>query len=214
MSTPHGTTQPARPRSSRGIRGTASVYIGGTLAAKSARLLLIPLYVHQLVPADVGTLLFLEAIAIALGRALTLSLGQAVKRFYVDYTTDKEADNFVAALWCLSFIFAAAVGAVLVPTALHYGQHLTRQVPVDLLLLAIVSGILRSNIGLALERFIAREDPYRHGLFNIGHFVTTAIFAIVAVAILELGVRGALWADIAALTLWNLLTAHVLLRSR
>lgn len=212
MRAPPGRGGAAATARHRGIRGTARVYIGGTLAAKSARFLLIPLYVHQLAPPDVGMLLFLETVAIALGRALTLSLGQAVKRFYVDYSTDEEADNFVAALWCISFVFAIAVGAVLVTTALLYGQHLSRQVPAEFIILAIVSGILRSNIGIALERFIVREEPYRHGLFNIGHFATTAIFAIIAVAVLQLGVRGALWADISALVLWNLLTAHIVLR--
>lgn len=204
----------AAPSGGRSIRATATVYIGGALLAKSARFLLIPLYVHQLARADVGLLLFLEAVSLGLGTALTFSLGQAAKRFYVDYTTDQEADNFVAALWCIGFTAAILLGAVLAAAALIYGRQSTWQVPVEFLVLAIVSGTLRSNIGIARERFIAREAPYQHSLFNIGQFLTTATLAIIAVAILKLGVRGALWADITGLAVWNGLTAHLLLRGR
>lgn len=212
MRSEHGDSKAGVKSRSRGIAATAGVYIVGTFLAKGARLLLVPLYVHQLARVDVGILVFLEAVSIALSRALTLSLGQAVKRFYVDYTTERDADNFVAALWCIGFIFAIAMGPLLIAGTLLFGHHLTRQVPSELLTLAIVSAILRSNIGIVLERFIARGEPYQHGLFNIGHFLTTAILTIVAITVLKLGLKGALWADIVALATWNVVTAMVVLR--
>ncbi|HSJ09656.1 MAG TPA: polysaccharide biosynthesis C-terminal domain-containing protein [Longimicrobiales bacterium] len=193
---------------------TSGIYVAGTLTAKGARFLLIPIYVHLLTSAEVGILIFVEALVVALSRALSLGFGQAVKRFYVEFADERDADEFAAALWWVGFFVALAIGSMLVVASLAFGHRLTAQIPAEYLAIAVVSGMLRSNLGLALERFIVREEPVAHGVFNIGHFGLSAGLSIIFVVALDLGVRGALWGDLIAAAVFNLIVAVIISRGR
>jgi len=193
---------------------TSAIYAAGSVVARGARFLLIPIYVHQLPAAGVGVLVFLEAVSIALSRTMSFGFSQAVKRFYIEYENEEHADNFTAALWFVGFAAALACALVLIACTLLFGHLLTRQIPVDLLALAIVSGMLRSNLSMALERYIVREEPVRHGLFNICHFTTTAGLIVLFVVGFDMGVRGAIIGDVLGLSIWNVATAFIVSRAR
>jgi O-antigen/teichoic acid export membrane protein len=174
--------------------------------------LLIPIYVRYLTQADVGTLVFLEAIAIAFSRIFHLGLGQAVKRFYLEYEDGREADAFAASIWWVAFLIAGLGCGVLSFSASYWGLVLTKQVLPYYVVLAIVGAFLRSNFNIPLQRFIIRGEPVKHGVFTALQFLTTTGLIIYLVVGESLGIEGVLWGEVVSYALWTVVAAFIVMR--
>lgn len=180
------------------------VYTAGGFLAKASKFLLIPLYVRLLSQVEVGALMFVEAISIALARAFSFGLSNAVRRYYVDYDDQRAADAYTSAVWWVGTAFALVGGVALTTAMLLWGDGLTQQVVPYYLALAVVAGVLQSNMGIPLQRYVIREEAGRHTALTVLPFVTTAAVVIVLLTRFNMGVDGVLWGQIITFSLWNI----------
>ncbi|MFC1791599.1 lipopolysaccharide biosynthesis protein, partial [Gemmatimonadota bacterium] len=188
----------------------SSIYVLGGVSAKFAKFLLIPIYVRFLTPTEVGIVIWLEALTFAMGRFLTFGLGQAIKRFYVDYSDERDADAFSAAIFWVGFVLAGAVGGLMVIGAWHWDAGLSEELSSRYLMLAIVIGVLQSNLGAPMQRFVARQEPGKHSLFELLHFVTTTGLIIYFVVVERMGVAGVLLGQVVGGVAWNGVAAVIM----
>ncbi len=186
----------------RALVTASAVFAAGSFASRAAKLLLIPVIVRYLTPAEVGIVVFLEAIMLACGRFFPLGLGQAVRRFYGEFADRADADAYARMLWRVSLGFGAAGMLVLGAAVLLLPSLFSAQVPGGLIFLALIAGVLRSAQSIPLQRFIARSEPARHGLFEYAEFVSTTGLVILLIAVAGWGVEGYLWGSIISAGAW------------
>jgi len=183
------------------------VYFAGGFLGKGAKFLLIPVYVRFLTPAEVGIVIWLEAVSVALGRLLSFGLGQSVKRFYVEFEEERQGDVFAATIFWLSSALAVGGGGILAWAALRWGGGLVEGMEAGHLALAIVIGVLQSNYSIPMQRFIARREPFKHGLFELLQFFLAAALIIYLVVVEGMGVYGVLLGGVASAFAWNIVAA-------
>lgn len=169
--------------------------------AKFAKFLVLPVYAVLLTPTEFGMIVFLEAIILASGRFLSLGLHHAVKRYYVDFDSEVLADAYAANLWWASVAFAIVLGAALIGINSLYA--LAASVSAWHISLAITAGGALSMINLPLQRYIAREEAVRHGIWSSAPGATVAVL-IAVVVIGGGGVTAVMVANIIGYGLWAL----------
>jgi O-antigen/teichoic acid export membrane protein len=195
--------------------GSASVvYIGASFLNRISKIVLIIVFVRLLSTAEIGALLFVEAIALAVSRFLGFGLGQAARRFYIDYEDTAQADSFVAGIWWVSFLISLVAGVVLTVGASALGESLTAQVGTQLLLLAIVSGVLQSNFGVAQQRHVVRREPMKYAVLQVLPPIMIGVCAAAVLLTRGGGVRAVLLTEIAVFAFWNLALAVSITRLR
>jgi O-antigen/teichoic acid export membrane protein len=187
----------------RSLMGSSAVYLVGATVARGAKFLLIPIYVRTLTGAEVGVIVVLEAVMIALTRLFGMALGQSVKRYYHDFKNEKDADAFVASIWWLGTAVALVIGLVLSLVTYQWGHLFSRQILPFYLSLAVLAAVLKSNFGIPLERYIVRGEPVKHSTFSVLQFLTTVALTLYLVIGRDMGVAGVLWAEIISSLLWN-----------
>ncbi len=186
----------------RGFALSSAIYAAGSFASKFAKFLLIPIYVRYLSPDEVGTVVFLEALTLACARLFPLALGQAIKRFYIDFPDRRLADCYANTLW-LTTLGLAVIGALLLSGLAALAPGLvSANVPAALVVLAIVIGAVRTTQALPLQRFIARGEAPKYGLYSLGEFLTTTSLIILLVVGFRQGVLGVLFGQLASYVIW------------
>ncbi len=198
-------------KAQRTLSFDAVVYAAGSLLSKGAKFLLIPIYVRFLTQAEVGMLVFLEALIVALSRVLSGGLAQAVKRFYIDYDDPREADAFTASVWWASLGLALVGGAGLYGAVQAQGHVLSAQVLPRYLALAVIAAALQGNFNVPLHRYIVRKEPLRHGLFTLFQFLTTTGLILFFVVRRGWGLDGVLWGYILGYGVWTLVAGAVIM---
>jgi O-antigen/teichoic acid export membrane protein len=197
----------------KGLAFASFIYAAGSFASKFAKFLLIPIYVRFLSPDEVGTVVFLEALILACSSLFPLGLGQAVKRFYLDFPERSLADSYTNTLWIIS-IGTAVVGALLLSAIAGFAPWLiSADIPATLVILAIIAGAVRTSRSLPMQRFIARGEALKHGLFSLGEFLTTTGLIIVLVVVFDQGVYGVMLGQIASYVTWALIYGLMLGKS-
>lgn len=186
----------------RGLALSSAIYATGSFASKFAKFLLIPIYVRYLSPDEVGMVVFLEALTLACARLFPLALGQAIKRFYIDFPERQLADCYANTLWLTTIGLAVAGAALLTGLAAVAPGLVSAHVPASLVVLAIVIGAVRTTQALPLQRFIARGEAAKYGLYSLGEFLTTASLIIVLVVVFRQGVLGVLFGQLISYVIW------------
>lgn len=187
----------------------SAIYVGGALLAKVAKFLLVPFYVHYLTQAEVGIVVFLQAVSYALARVFPLGLGQAVKRYYVEYESAAEADRFTAGIWWTVTTAAVGLSALLMGTASIWGQVIGSQIATSLIVLAVADAALQGIGTIPLMRYIVRQEPLAHSAFSIAQVVSVTGAVIVFVAGFGWGVEGVIWGEIVGYGVWALASAVI-----
>jgi O-antigen/teichoic acid export membrane protein len=187
----------------------SAIYVGGALLAKVAKFLLVPFYVHYLTQAEVGVVVFLQAVSYALARVFPLGLGQAVKRYYVEFDDVTEADRFTAGIWWTVTAAAVGLSALLMGTASIWGQVIGAQIATSLIVLAVADAALQGIGTIPLMRYIVRQEPLAHSAFSIAQVVSVTGAVVVFVAVFGWGVEGVLWGEIVGYGVWALASAAI-----
>ncbi len=183
--------------------GSASlVYVAGALATNLAKFLLVPFYVRYLTQAEVGTVVFLQAVSYALARVYPLGLGQAIKRYYVDFADEREADRFTAGIWWVVTGVALALSAALVGTVPLWSPYVGSQIAPSYLVLSIAIAALQGSATIPLMRYIVRQQPGAHTAFSVAQVVTITGAVVWLVAVERMGVAGVLWGQVAGYAVW------------
>jgi len=188
------------------------IYGLGVVLSKSVGFILIPLYTHYLKPADYGTLELLDLIAFLASNFCSLGVFSAVFRFYAayDHEQDKKEVISTALLFItgLSLLISLTM-IVLAPriAAAVFGNasyaHLVRVTSLTLFFSNL------TEVPLAYWRM--RE---RSVLFVMVGLLRTGVGAgmmVTAVAVLQKGVLGAVYAGCISNALFGLATSGVIL---
>ena len=207
-------SQPTRPNApiARGKRlGSASaIYVAGALFTNLAKFLLVPFYVRYLTQAEVGIVVFLQAVTYALARVYPLGLGQAIKRYYIDFEIERDADRFTAGIWWVISAVAVTLSILLVFSVPLWGQYVGSQIRPEYLVLSIVIAALQGSATIPLMRYIVRQEPGRHTAFTVAQVLTTTGAVIFLVAAREMGVAGVLWGQVIGYAAWAVIAGFII----
>ncbi|WP_420453985.1 lipopolysaccharide biosynthesis protein [Rubrivirga sp.] len=191
--------------------GSASlVYVAGALATNLAKFLLVPFYVRYLTQAEVGTVVFLQAVSYALARVYPLGLGQAIKRYYVDFADEREADRFTAGIWWVVTGVAVVLSAVLIGTVPAWSQVVGSQIAPSYLVLSIAIAALQGSATIPLMRYIVRQQPGAHTAFSVAQVLTITGAVLWLVAVEGMGVAGVLWGQVGGYAAWAVVAGVVI----
>lgn len=213
MTSPEATDEPstqAPTRAGRGLgkrMGSASViYVAGALVTNLAKFLLVPFYVRYLTQAEVGIVVFLQAVSYALARVYPLGLGQAIKRYYVDFEVERDADRFTAGIWWVVTAVAVALSVLLILSVPLWGQYVGSQIKPSYLVLSILIAALQGSATIPLMRYIVRQQPTANTVFTILQMVTITGAIIYLVAGRGMGVEGVLWGQVVGYAAWAVIS--------
>jgi len=178
----------------KGLAGSAAIYLFGFVIARISGLLLIPVYTNYLSPDEYGILGYVTALAAFVSSLAVLGLDGTVLRFYFDLQDNREElGTFLATVYvtviCSSlavFLSIEAIAAVepsMFSSVIPYAPYIRLGLLVSLL--AIIPG-------LTLNYYRARQQPIRYITCSLLSFALTTILVLYLVVVEERGVLGSL----------------------
>ena len=191
----------------------SAVYTTGTVLQQATSLLLLPLYLHLLTPADFG-ITALAGVATSICVAVfSLGCHAAVTRLYWEWKKENDAEAAVATLWVTVIVFAAALTIVLQWWGAPLFGWLLSSVPFQpyiriVLWTAFLTTV--NQVPLALLR--AREEA---GVFVRWSYATAAsalLLSIYFVAIRRQGALGVLHANLGSTLLSTSIAVFLMIR--
>ncbi|WP_412063076.1 lipopolysaccharide biosynthesis protein [Rubrivirga sp. IMCC45206] len=188
----------------------SALYLAGAFVSKLAKFLLVPFYVRYLTKAEVGTVVFLDALILALARLFPLGLNQAVKRFYPEVGGDRDGDRFTFGIWAVVLGFGAAGAGLAWAAAPVWTGAVAEAIPAGFLVLAVAIAGLQGNAAVPTTRFVARQQPLAHTAYTTAQFILVTACIVVGVGVLGRGVEGVLWGQLAAYVAWTVLAGVLL----
>lgn len=188
----------------------SALYLVGAFVSKLAKFLLVPFYVRFLTKAEVGTVVFLDALVLALARLFPLGLNQAVKRFYSDVGGERAGDQFTFGIWVVVLGFGLAGSALAWLAAPVWTGAVAQAVPPAFLVLAVAIAGLQGNAAVPTTRYVARQQPLAHTAYTTAQFILVTACIVVGVGVLDRGVEGVLWGQLAAYVVWTVLAGVLL----
>ncbi|MFK7819098.1 MAG: lipopolysaccharide biosynthesis protein [Planctomycetaceae bacterium] len=191
----------------------SAIYAIGDLLTKGSRFVLIPFYAHTFSTEEVGLLAILLAINIAAWTLMSIGFGFGVRRFHVEEEQHaNQADVFLSSMfWSRAFAAIPLLGILLLAGVL-FCQNTTTAIPMNLMLISIVSGYFRAGLNVYENALMAREQAVRYRAFTFSLFTSTTLAIICAVVVLDLGLAGAIYAEALLTTIWGIGIAIFLTR--
>lgn len=182
--------------------GDVLVYAGGTLAAKGAALLLVPLYARYLTPAEYGALALLNALDAALTTLLGLGLASAIMKSYHDYASPRNP-VVSTATWATA-LFSLVSGYLLwtfsAPLAQLVLGSAEQSALVRITVAATCLGLLRV---IALSALRLRGQTVAYVALNLAYLALLVGLNVVQVGWLGRGIGGAVESNLyASAALW------------
>jgi len=102
------------PTSFRTVLRHASIYSLGTVGIRIGGLFLVPLYTHNLTPAEYGIMEYLDLISVFIAMLFSLGLASAIYRYYYGAADEAGRRTVVATTFLTTlFLSAAVTGAML-----------------------------------------------------------------------------------------------------
>ncbi|MFB3921510.1 MAG: oligosaccharide flippase family protein [Terriglobia bacterium] len=175
----------------------AGIYGAGVILNKSVGFLLIPLYTRFLTPADYGVLELLDLTIFFSGIFCMMGISSAVFRFYAVYDTESDRKEVIA-----SALFFVTIASLLVSVALQLLAVPLAATAFGNIAYApyvrVVSWTLFFS-NLTEVPFAYWRAQHRTVLFVVVNLIRTIVSAgtlIVAVAVLQRGVQGVVYANL------------------
>ena len=165
------------------------VFAIGEFGAKLISFVLVPLYTYTLSTADYGSIDLISTISMLAIPVLTLNVSEAIMRFALDTDAD---NNKIMSAGLLMMLCAVVCGLVVIPvtkwfdSTVQYGIWIYFYIAVS-----ICSQILLSNLR-------GQERLLEYSLGNMLHTFSSAVFNILFLVILQLGIKGYFLAAILA----------------
>jgi len=184
--------EPAADRPLGGLIKHAAIYGSGFVATAAVGLILVPVYTHSLTPSDYGLLALMLVMYGLLKQVYDLGFTNSVARFFFDEdTTDVHhmsatglafLAGFGGALTALLWLLSAPLSDLITGSESH--ANLIRIVGVTLYAEAL------AIVPLTLIRMQERSTAFV--AITLARLVAALVLGVVFVAVLDLGVRGAL----------------------
>lgn len=186
------------------------IYSLGDLLAKGARILLIPIYLSVLTPAEVGELAILQAIIFCTWTLLGFGLAYAAQKYYHDYGAD--GDSMFGTVWLARLIAGLPFYGLLLLVGWGLNQMTSESLALPSVLLAITAGYLKGGINIVEFWLNIREEPVRYRAFTFFQFLLTSVLIITFVVVFKLGVFGAILGELVSYMIFAFISAFMLFR--
>ena len=186
------------------------IYAVGDLLTKGARIVLIPYYMACLSKQEIGQWSVLQAIIIATWTLLALGFGAAIQRFYHDQGED--GDAFATSLWFARLGISTLPAIALAAAGYMYADQFSETLTVPLVMMAVAAGYFRASLNVAEQWFIIRQQPTAYRTFTFCQFLTTTLLTIVFITGMDLGVAGAIGAELVSCFIWTIISGYLLTR--
>lgn len=179
----------------KSIRQASLIYILGTVFTKFSKFLLLPLYISELNPDEIGLLAISESISTFMTVLLTLGLPNVIQKFI--HATEKSF--FPKIVWYKITTSIFCMGLFL---CLFNFIKLT--ISFEAYVLSVLIGFFQSNLILLENKYIAEERPFKHRAYTFGRFISITIPIIIAVVFFDAGFIEILWVNLIILLIWNI----------
>ncbi len=194
-----------------GLGRKSLAYVVGHLATRAVSFLLLPLYTNALVPEDMGILSLAFAFS-AFGLVVyRLGLDSALLRYYVGESYKKQRETATTVYIALMLSGLVISGIILSLRSPLAGSILGVHRPEWI---AILTGIMFLDTLWTIPMYLFRADerPLPYITFSLVNVTITMVMNIVLVVHYDLGVAGALLANLCASTTLFLLTGFTIFR--
>jgi O-antigen/teichoic acid export membrane protein len=175
----------------------AAIYAFGNVGLRLASLLLTPVYTYSFSVGDYGLWATLQITI----QALLIAIGMGMRETSMRFTKQHEDDSTVGALLGTTTVLVLAGGIVVTGAICLFMQPLFsgilhRQDVLELLGLTCLAALAQALAIQLMSYYRATGRPARY--MSVGLFGAVLLLAttLPAVALLDLGIRGALWAYI------------------
>ncbi len=177
----------------------SAIYFLGIVLSKALGFFLIPLYTRNLAPGDYGVLEMLDLILFFAGIFASMGIYSAVFRFYSLCSSEEEKKEVIAT----ALLFCAGTSLVISATMMLLAEPLAQALLGDGALAPLVRIVaqtfLFSNLAeVPLAYWRAQEKTTRYVAISLARAVLMAALLVLALAGVHAGVRGALYANLAA----------------
>ena len=152
-----------------------------SVGTKLITFFLVPLYTSALTTNDFGVADLVSTVAIVMVPILTLNVGEAVMRFSLD--NDAKLDEIMS-VGILIGVISAIISLIIIPVS--WNISLINGYGIIISLYCIMSGVYTINTCYLR----GQEKLYQYAICNILHIFSTAIFNIVFLMILKMGLNG------------------------
>jgi O-antigen/teichoic acid export membrane protein len=170
------------------------VYIGANALYKGLLFLLVPIYVQYLGPENYGILSVVSSVVGILFVIFSISLSDAMVRFYFDY---RDYPERLREFWgtLLTFIFLVSVALSLL--LLFLGEKFLRLFLGGIsffpyMVLGLIATIFQPTFLAILAIFQAKGDAKLHSIFFLGQLVVHFIGIVISLEYAGLGAEGPL----------------------
>ncbi|SDT96963.1 lipopolysaccharide biosynthesis protein [Desulfobacula phenolica] len=189
-----------------------SIYSFGRLASKAIGFLLIPLYTRFLTPEDYGVVEMLTMFIALSGIVIQGGISAAIFKFYNECKSKIEQDELICTIlvfiFSLSLLFCVCT-SLLSPTI---SLIFLKTEDFSFYVVLMVVSFFFSTIANVPETYLMAEKKSKiFTLISLATLVINLGFNIYAVAILNLGIEGILYASVAARVFNNILLFSVFL---
>lgn len=152
-----------------------------SIGTKLITFFLVPLYTSALTTNDFGVADLVSTIAIVMVPILTLNVGEAVMRFSLD---DDANLNEIMSVGILIACISSVISLIVIP--ISWNISIISGYGIIISLYCIMSGVYTINTCYLR----GQERLYQYAICNILHIFSTAIFNIVFLLILKMGLSG------------------------
>lgn len=190
----------------------SAIYTAGNFLNRGAAFLLLPLYTHHLSPADYGTLTLFYVTAYVVRALLSIGISHATLRFYFEFDREEERQRVISTCLWASFLFGVLGIALLFPFLEVVSQALFGSAAYVRLFQIILLTLLLEMTMEVMRAFIrAKEYSVLFVVTSLVQLLAQVSFNVYAVVVLQKGVAGILWGNLASVALvWMLLTPMTL----
>lgn len=173
----------------------SALYTLGNILLKAFSFLLIPLYTSYLTTEDYGITNLVSSFTALLSCIITLSLQNAVIRFYSDV---KENNDKVSRIYgtvvTFVFIFGTVLSLLLIATHSIWTNIFFKNIPfIPIVLLSIIISIVSGLYTIYQDILKGMQDAKRSVVLSFVFFFLLLFFNILAVVVLDLGALGMVW---------------------
>ncbi|MBX0331022.1 oligosaccharide flippase family protein [Oscillochloris sp. ZM17-4] len=193
----------------------SAVYAFGDIITKAAAILLLPVYMRYLRPADYGIIGVAEMIKQILIVLLSFGLMGAIARFYYQAASDEERRRSFGSLWLFIVVVSGGITLLLDQFGAAIFGALLRQIPFDpYIRMTIWTAFFQAAfVTIPPNLFRAREQAISYVGFNVLAFSLTTCCIIGLVIWRQQGAEGYMRAQLLASAVMAALSTLWLLRS-
>ncbi len=175
----------------------SSIFALGKISTKLVGFILLPIYTKEISVSDYGILGILELIDLLGSNVLSIGMPQALLRWYTlaENKIEKQKIVFTNFIF-LAFIFCSAT-LLIIPLQSIFSTVLFEQSNLGIYLILVFISITLSNLGHIPQSILRMEEKSLFFSISITvQFTLSMILNVYFVAVLKMGVRGILIANI------------------